>query len=1034
MKIVYKSVICLVCCLVCLPAMAQTTVRIKGVITDRNNETLPGVNVTVKGTPSQGTISDMDGRYEISMKAGATLMFAYMGFATQEIATTTAGNQTINVVMEESAVALEEVAVVAYSTQRKVSVVGAITSVKPAELKTGAVTSVSNQLAGRIAGLVGVQRSGEPGKDVSEFWIRGISTFGGGSSALVLIDGIDRGASSLNELSPEDIESFSILKDATATAIYGARGGNGVILINTKRGQEGKVNISGDVKTMIETLPRLPKYLRAYDYATLANEASIGRGNDYVYAPANFEIIRYGMDPDLFPNVSWQDEILKDQTWGVQGNLNISGGSKLARYYMSGFYRTNDAIYKQTGMEKYNSNVRRNQYTFRSNIDVNATKSTMVSLLLSAKLVDMNSPGIGNTNSIWQACANITPLTVPIMYSNGQNPSYGQGDNASPNVLLNETGYYTLRENTIESLLKVEQDLEMLLKGLKLTGSISFDNYNYHNTGRTKFPDLYLAYDRNWNTGDLITRRTVDASPMRFSSYAYGVRTIYAEAKADYNTIIMEKHRAGAMFLYQQRDYQRTDVSGANAELYSIPKRNQGIAGRLTYSYNDIYFVEGNFGYNGSENFPKGQRYGFFPSIALGYVLSNYGFIKDRLSFVDMLKLRYSYGLVGNDQITKGGADVRFPYLTTVNTSAGGYTFGDGRTYTGATVTDAVLGSSGLVWESAVKQNWGIDLQIWKSINLTIDAFIDNRNNIFMVRQSLPGTMGIRTDVWGNVGKMRSWGSDGTASYSKTMGDWTIEVRGNYTFTRDKIIDYDEAPPRYPYLAMKGTSNNVTRGLVALGLFTDEADVENSPTQFGHVLPGDIKYMDVNGDGIIDSYDIVPIGNSNIPKVQYGFAGSVMWKNIDFNIFFRGSGKVDYFMGGSGYYPFANGMTGNVLEIVANQKNRWTPASYSGDPATENPDARFPRLTYGSNSNNNRASTFWLADASFLRLKTVEIGYTMPRKWLDRMNMKNLRISVIGDNLYVWDKVKLWDPEQASGNGAVYPLTRSYTCVLQVSF
>ena len=1036
MRIYQLAVIWIVFSLMCLSTAAQTTVRVKGVITDKNNETIPGVNVIVKGT-SQGTSSNADGNYEISVRAGATLEFSFVGYNTREIATGVAESQIINVVMEESAQQMEEVEIVGYGTQRKVSVVGAITSVKPADLKIGGVSSVSNTLAGRVAGLVGIQRSGEPGSDVSEFWIRGISTFGGGNSALVLIDGIDRGASSLNELSPEDIESFSILKDATATAIYGARGANGVILINTKRGQEGRVSISGDVKTMIESLPRLPKYIRAYDYATLANEASMGRDNGYVYAPAIFDIIKYNMDPDLYPDVNWQDEILKNRTWGVQGNLNISGGSKLARYYMSGFYRTNDAIYRQTGMENYNSNVRRNQYSFRSNIDVDATKTTKVSLLLSAKIVDMNRPGLGSTSSIWDACANITPLTVPVRYSNGLNPSYGQGDNASPTVLLNETGYYTVRENTIESLLKLEQDLGMLLKGLKLTGSVSFDNYNYHNTGRTKFPDLYLAYDRNWNTGELITRKTVEASPMSFSSTAYGVRTIYAEAKADYSAVIMEKHRVGALFLYQQRDYQRTDAISQypdNAELYSIPKRNQGIAGRLTYSYNDIYFIEGNFGYNGTENFPKGQRFGFFPSVAVGYVISNYDYVKTNFSFVDMLKLRYSYGLVGNDQITKGGADVRFPYLTTVNTSATGYSFGDTRAGGGSGVTDAVLGSTGLVWESSVKQNWGIDLQMLKSVSLTIDAFIDNRNNIFMVRQSLPGTMGVRTDVWGNVGKMRSWGADGTASYTKTFGEVSMELRGNFTFTRDKIIDYDETPPRYPYLARKGTSNNVTRGLVAIGLFKDEDDIENSPTQYGLIRPGDIKYMDVNGDGRIDSYDYVPIGNSNIPKIQYGFAGSVMWKNFDFNIFFRGSGKVDYFMGGAGYYPFADGRTGNVLEIVADQKNRWTPASWSGDPATENPNARFPRLTYGSNSNNNRNSTFWLANGSFLRLKTVEIGYTLPRNWLDRMTMKNLRISVVGDNLYVWDKVKLWDPEQASSNGAVYPITRSYTFVLRVSF
>jgi TonB-linked SusC/RagA family outer membrane protein len=1028
-----KYIISIIFACVCLLANAQTKVKVKGVVTDRNNETLVGVVVQSKGT-SNAILTDADGQYELEVGAGSALLFSYMGFVTQELKVGSAATQTINVELSESVSQLEEVEVVGYGTQRKVSVVGAIASIKPSELQVGSVTSVSNMLAGRIAGLVGIQRSGEPGEDVSEFWIRGMSTFGGGSSALVLIDGIDRGAESLNEIAPEDIESFSILKDATATAIYGARGGNGVIIINTKRGQEGRISINGNIKTMVETLPRLPEYVGAYEYAKLANEASSGRGNGYVYSPGSFDIIKYNMDPDLYPNVNWQDEILRDQTYGTQGNINISGGSKLASYYMSAFYRTNDAIYKQSGMERYNSNVRRNQYSFRSNIDVSVTNSTKVSLLLSAKLVDMNRPGIGTTSNIWEACANLTPLTVPIQYSNGQYPSYGQGALTSPTILLNETGFLTDRDNSIESLLKLEQDLSSWVDGLKVTGSLSFDNFNNHLTSRTKMPELNIAFDRNWNNGSLVTMKTVEAQPMSFSSTSYGIRTIYMEGKIDYSKVIDTKHRVGALMLYQQKDYQRTDVTQEPRELMSIPKRNQGIAGRLTYSYRDIYFIEGNFGYNGSENFPKGQRFGFFPSVALGYVLTGYDYFTEKFPFVNMLKLRYSYGLVGNDQIQKSGADVRFPYLTTINTSATGYYFGDSRMAGGSGVTDAILGSTGLVWESAIKQNWGIDLELFSGFNLTVDAFLDKRNNIFMIRQTLPGTLGIASDIWGNVGKMWSWGADGTASYTKKYGDFNVEVRGNFTFTRDKIIDYDEVPPRYPYLAKKGTSNNVTRGLISLGLFKDEDDVKNSPTQYGTLLPGDIKYQDINGDGHIDDYDIVPIGNSNIPKIQYGFAGTVEWKGIDLNIFFRGSGKVDYFMSGAGYYPFAGGVTGNVLTLVAKQENRWTPASYSGDPSTENLNARFPRLTYGNNINNNRNSTFWLADASFLRLKTVEVGYTVPRKIVEKVAMTNLRLSLIGDNLHVWDKVKLWDPEQASSNGAVYPLTRSYSLVVQVSF
>ena len=1003
------------------PAKKQIT----GKVLDAQGETVIGANIVEKGT-TNGTVTDVDGNFSFEVTLNAVLEVSYLGYLTQEIKTERKTN--FEIVLIEDTKTLDEVTVVGYGTQRKVSVVGSISNIEAKDLNIGGVTSVSNVLAGRIAGLVGVQRSGEPGQDVSEFWIRGISTFGANSGALILIDGIDRGANSLNELVPEDIESFSILKDATATAVYGAKGANGVVLINTKRGSEGKISVNANVKTTTEVLPRLPNYLGAYDYALLAHEAQTVRGDKSVYSPEVFDIIKYGMDPDFYPNVNWQDEILKKRTFGTQANVNISGGSQKTGYYMSGSYRTNDATYKQTGMDRYNSNVRRNQYTFRSNIDVNVSSSTEVSLLLSAKLVDLNRPGIGTTSSIWSAQANLTPLTVPIRYSNGQLPAYGKSqDNISPAVLLNETGFVTERENSIESLLKIEQNLDFITEGLNIVGSVSFDNFNVHTTSRMKMPDLYFATDRDWNTGALMTTKTVVASPMNFSSSSYGIRTIYMEARVNYNKIFDEKHRFDAMYLYNQKDYNRTDIYD---EIESIPYRNMGMAGRLTYSYDDIYFVETNFGYNGSENFPKNERFGFFPSFALGYVLSNYTFFKEKAPFLDLLKLRYSYGLVGNDQIS---GNVRFPYLTYINMSASGYAFGDvPLSYNG--VTESKLGSTGLVWESAIKQNLGIDIQAWESLNITVDAFMDNRNNIFMQRVTLPGTIGVGTKPYGNVGKMKSWGADGTVSYTRQFGEVTTEARGNFTLTRDKILDYDEVSPRYPYLGKKGSSNNITRGLIALGLFKDEEDVNNSPSQFGKVLPGDIKYKDVNGDGVINGDDIVPIGNSSIPKLQYGFAASCSWKSFDFNVFFRGASQVDYFMGGAGFYPFAGGATGNVLTIIKDPKNRWTPASYSGDPATENPNARFPRLTYGHNENNNRASSFWLSDASYLRFKTLEIGYTVPKALTEKSAISNFRVSLIGDNLFIWDKVKLWDPEQASSNGAVYPLTRSYSLVLQLSF
>lgn len=1004
---------------------AQTLVKVDGSVRDQKDELLIGVNVIVKGARGKGVVTDVDGRYSIMVGAGDELIFSYIGYISQEIKV---GNkdQELNVVLKPSSESLDEVSVVGYGTQRKVSVVGAITSIAPQELARGGVTSITNALAGRVAGLIGVQRSGEPGEDVSEFWIRGISTFGAKQGALILIDGIER--SSINEVAPEDIESFSILKDATATAVYGARGANGVVIINTKRGKEGKMNISANVKTMIETLPRLPKYVGAYDYARLANEAKVVRGDKPLYSEGVFDIIKYNMDPDLYPDVNWQDEILKKRTWGLQANINISGGGGVARYYMSGFYRTNDAIYNQSGMNKYNTNVRRDQYSFRSNIDVNVTKTTRLSLLLSVALVDMNRPGMGTTSQIWEAQANLTPMTVPVRYSNGLLPAYGKGDLASPAVLLNETGFMTENENTVESKLVLEQDFKSITPGLKATAALSFDNQNFHTSKRYKMPDLYKALERNWVDGGLIMDKRVVASPLAYSTSSYGIRTIYFEAKVDYNRVFADRHRVGALVLYNQKDYVKTNASN---EINSIPEKDQGLAGRFTYSYDDIYFGELNFGYNGSENFPKGQRFGFFPSVACGWVISNYKFFKDHVPFISLLKFRYSYGLVGNDEIS----GKRFPYLTYLNTSASGFNFGDRGENSSGGVTESEMGATSLVWEKAKKQNFGLELTFWDKLSFTLDVFRDMRDGIFMERSTLPDIVGISVKPYGNVGKMKSWGADGNASFHHKVGEFDFEVRGNFTLTRDKILDYDEPVPLFPYKGHKGRGNEVTRGLVALGLFKDEADIENSPTQFGtKLLPGDIKYKDVNGDGKIDDDDIVPIGKANVPKLQYGFAGSVTWRNFDFNIFFRGASQVDYFYGGSGFYPFSGGETGNILTIVNNQANRWTPASYSGDPATENPNARFPRMTYGENKNNNRNSTFWLADASYLRLKTVEIGYTLPDKFLNKIRMKNLRLSVIGDNLHLWDKVKLWDPEQASSNGAVYPLTRSYTFTLSVQF
>lgn len=1013
--------ICLLLLLPCVLFAQKTSFSVKGVVTSKG-ETLPGVSIYIKNSPGAGTIANIDGKYALSASIGDVLVFSFIGYETKEVLIDKK-IEILNIQLEESTSKIDEVEIVAFGKQRKVSVVGAITSIDINDLKSAPVTSISNALAGRMAGIIGVQQSGEPGADVSEFWIRGISTFGAKATALFLIDGVERTQTDFNNLLPEDIESFSILKDASATAVYGARGANGVVLINTKRGVEGKMSINVNVKTMIETLPKLPEYLGAYDYATLANEAKMVRGERPLYDEKMFEVMKYRLDDNFYPDVDWQKEILKKQTFGWQANVNVSGGGSIARYFMSLSYRGNDAAYKESNLYKYNTNVTRHQYNFRSNIDVNVTKTTVLGLNIAATILDMNRPGIGTTDAIWTAQANMNPLTIPIRYTNGQLPAYGDGDLASPAVLLNETGFVTNYNNSLQSTLRLQQDLGMLTKGLRAEASLSFDSYNYHNSTRSKMPDLYRATGYN-SKGELMTKRVVEAKPIEYSTKSGGDRKIYMEARLHYERMF-GFHRVGGLFLYNQSTYNATS---ATDEISSIPRRTQGIAGRLTYSYQDIYLAEGNFGYNGTENFPKGQRYGFFPSFAVGLVVSNYELIRKKLPFLTLLKLRYSWGLVGNDEL-----NTRFPYLTYVGAS-GGYQFGDRgeNTFPGIAITRE--GSLGLVWEKAIKHNIGLDMSLWDKVSIEMDYFQDTRSGIFMERTQLPDIMGIPNAPFGNVGKMKNSGVDGTLSYHNKIRDFSYEIRGNFTVTKNKIVEYDEPNYKYSYLAKKGKGLGVTYGYVALGYFRDEADITNSPQQTGNILPGDIKYKDVNGDDVITEEDIVPIGNASTPRIQYGFAANLSYKNWDLGIFFRGSGAADFFYGGNGYFPFKAGEVGNILTILDDPSSRWIPESYSGDKSTENPNARFPRLSHGANTNNYLKSTHWLGNGAYLRLKTIEVGYTVPIEILKKLWMKSARISCIADNLHVWDKVNIWDPEQARANGAVYPLTRSYTLNLQVSF
>lgn len=999
----------------------ESSIQVSGIVVDDTGEPIPGANIAVKGS-KQGSITDMDGKFTIkNLPPKTTLQFTFMGYVKREMLITKT-MKDLRVELLPDTESLDEVVVVGMGTQRKVSVVGAITTVSPAQISAPS-TSISNMLGGVVPGIISVDKTGEPGKDVSEFWIRGISTFGANQSALVLIDGIE---GNLNDVDPSDVESFSILKDASATAVYGVRGANGVVLVTTRSGEEGKMKVTWKSSASLSYSPRMPEYLDSYHYASLANEARAVSNMDLLYTPTELEIIKNNLDQDLYPNVDWQKEILKDFTFNHQHYLNVSGGGKVARYFVSIGGSFKDAIFNQDKINKYNTNVNWAKYNFRGKVDVNLTESTIMELSMDGAIVDERAPGFGENNeSLWAAQAYLTPLTVPMRYSNGMLPAYGKnGYEISPYVLLNYTGYKQSNRTTMNVNLTLRQDMSKWVKGLSIRGMFSYNNNNVHNIIRRKMPDLYKAFGR-YNDGSLMLQRTVNQSNLQFLTYAEADRRYYFEGQAVYNRLFNEVHRISGLIHYYMQSSETTEASD---EISSIPKRYQAISGRVTYAYKDTYFLEGNVGYTGSENFQPGHQFGWFPAIAAGWLPTQYEFMQEHLSWLNFFKLRASYGEVGNDRI---GGNRRFPYLTLVNFNGGGRWGTNG-------LTEGQIGANNLHWEVAKKYNFGIDFQLFNDkIGGTIDIFKDVRDNIFQERKMMPAEVGAVNNPYTNVGRMRSSGMDGNIYLNQKINNSNaLTVRANITYATSKIIHFDQDALRYSYQSLSGTAYNVQRGLVSMGLFKDEKEIASSPKQmFGEVRPGDIRYKDINGDGIVDSDDQVPIAHSTVPEIQYGFALEYRYKKWTISTLFNGVTRVNFLYGGQGFHPFIGGEAGNILSIAGDQKNRWTPAWYSGDPSTENPNARFPRLTYGNNQNNNRASSFWLADGSFLRWKSLDISYRFDNsKYLQTVGISNLTLQFVGQNLATFDSVKLWDPGQASSNGAVYPLQRTFSFQLTATF
>jgi len=1019
-------------------AQQDKELTIAGTVVDETGELLPGVSVYIKDRPSAGTSTDNNGKFSINVIYGDRLVFTFVGYEPVEHIAVESKNNLV-VTFTEANESLDEVVVVGLgASQRKISSVGAITTVDVKELQSPS-PSIANLLGGRAAGVISMQNSGEPGANIADFWVRGIGTFGANSSALVLIDGLE---GDLNTIDPADVESFSILKDASATAVYGVRGANGVVLVTTKKGIVDRMQITGRVNSTLSRLTRLPKYLRAFDYAKLANEASVVRGDAPLYNDTEMGIIEYGLDPDMYPDVSWQDEILNKEFWRKSIYASGRGGSEVARYFLSLGGNQETAAYKVDKNSVYSSNVGFSSYNYRINLDINLTKSTKIYLGSDGYLSKLDQPGIANTNYIWGAQAGLTPVAIPIQYSNGMLPGRGSGNGSSPYVMINRTGQASDQVYKGKSTIALNQDLSSVLDGLKFRVQGAYDINSYFAERRYVQPALFEAMGRNYDGSLIMTERVQE----RKASYARSTRQFrkfHLESVINYDQQFGEDHRTSALVYYYVSDAKDTDDAISNLE--AIPLRYQGVSSRLTYGFRDTYLVDVNFGYTGTENFQPGRQYGFFPSVAVGWVPTSYQFMKEAAPWLDYFKVRASYGTVGNDRIT----DIRFPYLTKVNEG-----FSSIWGIPVETINETRIGADNLAWERAIKSNLGIEGKLFDNkIDFVIDFFQDQRNGIFQRRVQVPEYVGVVSSPFANVGRMKSTGADGNISYNAQISpDFGFTVRGNFTYSKNVVQNWEQAYMEYPYLEYNGYPYNSIRGYQALGLFKDEDDIKYSAKQtFGAVMPGDIKYMDVNGDGVINSLDKVPLTHSNYPLTMYGAGGEFRYKNLSLGVLFKGTGKTSFFyvgqsttvnnvseINGMGYMPFYQGTTGNVLTIAADPSNRWIPRDYALEHGidlslAENPNALFPRLQYGNNSNNSQLSSFWQGDSRYLRLQEVTLSYRVNPDFLKRVGVSSMDLQFVGNNLYIWDKVDLFDPEQAVWNGRKYPIPSTYSLQVYIN-
>ena len=1014
---------------------ADTTDKKKlwGIVRDESGEPIIGASVLVKGT-KVGTVTNAEGEFSLDVPASGMLVISYMGFATREVPIKNNSNLKITL-NEDEAQNLNEVVVVGYGTQKKASVTGAIASVTTKDLVQTPQANISNMLVGKMPGLIAMQRSGAPGEDNSTLLIRGVSTFSDNTAPLVMIDGVER--PNYNGLDPNEIESVSILKDASATAIYGVRGANGVILITTRKGQKGKPHLSYSGNVAVQSPTALPHYLNSAQYCEMYNEAlkndAYTKGTSYVprFTDEDIRLYREGTDPIMHPNTDWVGTFLRKASLRTQHNFNISGGTDRVKYFISAGFFNQGGMYKYTKIDRdHDVNASDTRYNFRSNLDFNITQDFKAVVQLSTQINDIRTPGLGNSN-LWKEISWATPLGTPGMVDGKLVRLENTIDDDNPWQALLNNGYKNTFANTINTTLRFEYDLSrLLLKGLSVHASTSYDSY--YNSRRLSVKTMQtFVPKRDPNDPTHIILVPQNEAGTWGGGFEYDKnRKVYFETGIHFDRTF-GKHQATALLLYNQsKDY-------APNLAYHVPNAYQGIVGRVTYGYANRYLAEFNMGYNGTENFAAGRRFGFFPAVSAGWVVSEEPFFPKN-NWVVYMKLRATYGEVGNDKI---GGD-RFLYLPSVYGETSGkltgYNFGSSATPVySQMIEEKRLGNPLLTWEKARKLNLGVDMNFLKNhLTVSFDYFKERRNNILSNRNSAPMLIGASLPAY-NMGEMENAGFELDVNYRNNIRDFNYWGRFNYSFARNKILFQDEVPEKYAYQMRTGRRVGQFYGLLFDGFYNswEEINALDRPVSSwngNRLQPGDMRYVDVNKDGKIDMYDMVPIGYSPTPEIIYGFSVGCSWRGIDFSALFQGASHVSIKYFGRALWPFINAHNSAKTLIL----ERWTQERYERGEAIN-----FPRLSMSPSrdtDNNYQDSNFWIRNADYLRLKNIEIGYTFRKSQLKALGLESLRLYVSGTNLFTWTDVIDLDPEAPSKGGATeintYPLQKIYNVGINVQF